>query len=97
VTPINPLLLVWSAVNRLSTGENIIGADERISALQALRATTIDAAWQIFQEDNRGFIEVGKYADLVVLSDNPLKQPETIKDIKVLETIVGGRTIYKRN
>ncbi len=97
VTPINPLLLVWSAVNRLSTGGNIIGEDERISALQALRATTIDAAWQIFQEDNRGSLEVGKYADLVVLSDNPLKRPETIRDIKVLETIVGGRTIYKKN
>jgi predicted amidohydrolase YtcJ len=95
VTPINPLLLVWSAVQRLSTGGNIIGEGERISALQALRATTIDAAWQIFQEDNRGSVEVGKYADLVVLSDNPLQQPETIKDIDVLETIVGGRTIYK--
>jgi predicted amidohydrolase YtcJ len=54
--------LVWSAVNRLSTGGNLIGADERISALQALRATTIDAAWQIFQEDNRGSLEVGKLA-----------------------------------
>jgi predicted amidohydrolase YtcJ len=74
VTPINPLLLVWSAVNRLSTGGKIIGEDERISALQALRATTIDAAWQIFQEDNRGSVEVGKYADLAVLSDNPLQQ-----------------------
>lgn len=96
VTPINPLLLVWSAVNRLSAAGNIIGADERISALQALRATTIDAAWQIFQEDNRGSVEVGKYADLVVLSDNPLKQPERIKDIKVLETIVGGKTTFKK-
>jgi predicted amidohydrolase YtcJ len=97
VTPINPLLLIWSAVHRLSTGGNIIGEDERISTLQALRATTIDAAWQIFQEDNRGSIEVGKCADLVVLSDNPLQKPEPIKDIKVLETIVGGRTIYKNN
>jgi len=96
VTPINPLLLVWSAVNRLSTGGNIIGKDERISALQALRATTIDAAWQIFQEDNRGSVEVGKYADLVVLSDNPIDSPETIKDINVLETIVGGKTVYLR-
>ena len=96
VTPINPLLLIWSAVNRLSTGGNIIGGDERISALQALRATTIDAAWQVFQEGNRGSIEIGKNADLVVLSDNPLKQPETIKDIEVFETIVGGRTIYEK-
>jgi predicted amidohydrolase YtcJ len=96
ITPINPLLLVWSAVNRLSTGGNIIGEDERISALQALRATTIDAAWQVFQEENRGSIEAGKFADLAILSDNPLKQPEGIKDIEVLETIVGGNTIYEK-
>lgn len=96
VTPINPLLLVWSAVNRISSGGNVIGEQERISALQAMRAVTIDAAWQIFQESNRGSIEVGKFADLVVLSDNPLSQPETIKDIQVLETIVGGKTIYEK-
>jgi hypothetical protein len=98
VTPINPLLLVWSAVNRLSTGGNLIGADERISALQALRATTIDAAWQIFQEDNRGSLEVGKLADLVILSDNPLTVDKgQIKDIRVEQTFVGGRRVYRRN
>jgi predicted amidohydrolase YtcJ len=98
VTPINPLLLVWSAVNRLSTGGNLIGEGERISALQALRATTIDAAWQIFQEDNRGSIEVGKLADLVILSENPLTVDKgQIKDIRVEQTIVGGRCVYKRN
>ena len=97
VTPINPLLLVWSAVNRLSTGGNPIGEDERISALQALRATTIDAAWQIFQEDNRGSIEVGKLADLVILSENPLTVDKTqIKDIRVEQTFVGGRSVYQR-
>ena len=98
VTPINPLLLVWSAVNRLSTGGNLIGEGERISALQALRATTIDAAWQIFQEDNRGSIEVGKLADLVILSDNPLTVDKgQIKDIRVEQTFVGGRSVYQRN
>ena len=98
VTPINPLLLIWSAVNRLSTGGNPIGEDERISALQALRATTIDAAWQIFQEDNRGSVEVGKLADLVILSENPLTVDKTqIKDIRVEQTFVGGRSVYKRN
>jgi hypothetical protein len=98
VTPINPLLLVWSAVNRLSTGGNLIGEDERISALQALRATTIDAAWQIFQEDNRGSVEVGKLADLVILSDNPLTVDKgQIKDIRVEQTFVGGRRVYQRN
>jgi len=95
VTPMRPLLLAWAAANRLSTGGNVIGADECITPLQALRATTIDAAWQTFQEGNRGSLEAGKFADLVILSDNPLDQPETFRDIAVLETIVGGQTVYK--
>ena len=96
VTPINPLLLVWSAVNRISTGGKIIGKEERITTLQALRAVTIDGAWQIFQEANRGSLETGKFADMVVLSDDPLKDPAVIKDIEVLATIVGGNTVYKK-
>ncbi|MFH2129753.1 MAG: amidohydrolase [bacterium] len=96
VTPMRPLLAVWAAVNRLSTGGAIIGADERITPLQALRATTIDAAWQIFQEENRGSLEPGKFGDLVILADNPLERPESIRDIEVLETIVGGRTVYQK-
>ncbi len=96
VTPMRPLLLVWAAVNRISTGGEVIGADQRISALHALRATTINAAWQIFQEDNRGSLEVGKFGDLVVLSDNPLDKPESIRDMEVLETVVGGKTVFKK-
>ncbi|MBU3913987.1 amidohydrolase [bacterium] len=96
VVPMNPLLLVWTAVNRVSTSGRIIGEDERISPLQALKATTIDAAWQIFKENIIGSIEVGKHADLVILSDDPLKDPTVIKDLEVLETIVGGKTVYFR-
>ncbi len=94
VVPMDPLFLIWTAVNHLSSSGQVIGPEQRISPLAALRATTIDAAWQIFQEDNRGSIEVGKYADLVVLSANPLDNPETIKDLQVKRTVVGGRTIY---
>jgi predicted amidohydrolase YtcJ len=97
VVPMNPMLLVWSAVNRASTGGRIIGEKEKISPIQALRAITIDAAWQIFQEDNRGSIEKGKFADLVVLSGNPLEDPERIRDIEVMETIVGGKTVYQKD
>lgn len=94
VTPMRTLLSVWAAVNRTSTGGRVIGPDERISALQALHAVTSDAAWQIFQEDVKGSLEPGKFGDLVILSDNPLDRPETIREIKVLQTIVGGRTVY---
>jgi len=95
VVPMNPLLLIWSAVNRISSSGKVIGKAERISKIQALRATTIDSAWQMFLETTVGSIEPGKYADLVILSEDPLTSSTPIRDIKVLETFVGGRSIYK--
>jgi len=96
VTPMKPLLAVWAAVNRLSTGGKVIGPEQRIKPIEALRAVTIDAAWQNFEEEIKGSIEVGKLADFVILSENPLTVgPMKIKDIQVLETIVGGKTVYK--
>lgn len=96
VVPMQPMQMLWSTVNRLSSSGQLIGGAQRIEPMAALRAITIDAAWQIFQEHNRGSLEVGKWADMVILSSDPLKNPQAIKDIKVLETIVGGRSIYRR-
>ncbi len=98
VVPVEPLRLVWSAVNRVSTSGEIIGAEQRITPLEALKAVTINAAYQYFEEDIKGSIEPGKLADLVILSDNPLTvDPMTIDDIEVLETIVGGQTVFIKN
>ncbi|HMY73814.1 MAG TPA: amidohydrolase [Blastocatellia bacterium] len=95
VTPINPLLAVWAAVNRVSTSGKVIGEAQRVTALEALRMVTIDAAWQNFEEKTKGSIETAKLADFVILADNPLTvAPTTIKDIAILETIVGGRSVY---
>lgn len=98
-TPItNPNMLhsVWCAVNRLSRQGNIIGEDQKISVYDALKAVTINAAYQYFEEDSKGSIREGKRADLVILDKNPLEvDPMTIKDIKVLETIKDGKSIYK--
>ncbi|GGK62515.1 amidohydrolase [Amphritea balenae] len=94
VTPIDPLGLLWSTVNRRSVTGQLIGGEQRISVMQALRAITIDAAWQVFQENNRGSIEPGKLADLVILSGNPLLAPGDIRQLSVEETIVGGVTVY---
>jgi predicted amidohydrolase YtcJ len=89
VEPLNPLLGIWAAVT------NKLCPDERLSVEEALRAYTIDAAYFSFEEDVKGSIEVGKYADLTVLSHNPLKvRPEKIKDIRVEMTIVDGEIIY---
>lgn len=95
VTPLNPLFTVWSAVNRVSRSGNVIGAGEKISPERALRAITIDGAWQYFEEDSKGSITVGKLADLVILDANPLTvDPTTIKDIKVLATYKEGIKIH---
>ena len=98
VTPVHPLQLVWVSVNRLTKSGQVLGPDERITPLEAMRAVTSDAAWQNFEESIKGSIETGKLADLVILSDNPLTvEPETIRDIEVFETIVGGHTVYTRD
>ncbi|MBR4945318.1 MAG: amidohydrolase family protein, partial [Peptococcaceae bacterium] len=61
----------------------------------ALKGITINAAYSYFEEDSKGSIKEGKRADLVVLDANPLKvDPMAIKDIKVLETIKDGVTVY---
>ncbi len=97
VTPVDPLLLVWCSVNRTMKDGRTLGPEQRISAFAALRAVTIDAAWQNFEEKTKGSIEVGKLADLVVLAENPLiVDPARLKDIEVLETIVGGETCFNR-
>ncbi len=97
VTPAYPLFTVWSAVNRVSRSGQVIGPNERISPMEALKAITLDAAYQYFEENRKGSLETGKLADLVILDSNPAKiDPMKIKDIKVIETIKEGVTVYKR-
>ncbi len=88
---------MWSAVNRRTRTDFVLGADQCLTPLEALKALTLWAAYQHFEEDQKGSIEVGKLADFAILSDNPLTvDPMTIRDIEVLETIKEGTTIYKR-
>jgi predicted amidohydrolase YtcJ len=95
VTPLDQMFVVWTAVNRVSRGGNVIGPDQRVTPLEALKAITINAARQYAEEESKGSITVGKLADLVVLDRNPLTiDPMRIKNIKVVETIKAGRTIY---
>lgn len=96
VTPLDPLFIAWTAVNRLSRSGDVIGPDERVSAHGALRALTIDAAYQYGEEDRKGSISSGKLADLVVLDRNPLKvDPASIKDIRVVQTFKEGVPVYE--
>lgn len=87
---------VWCAVNRRTRDGRLLGADERIPVLEALKAVTINGAYQYFEEDKKGSLAPGKLADLVVLDRNPLKVPEKeIRDIRVLATIKEGTEIYR--
>lgn len=96
VSPIDQMFVVWTAVNRLSRNGEVIGADQRVTPLEALKAITINAAFQYREEKSKGSLEVGKLADLVILDKNPLKvDPMAIKDVKVVETFKEGRSIYK--
>lgn len=98
VVPMEPLRIVWSAVNRLSSGGKLIGGAQRISVVDALKGITSHAAYQAFEEKDKGTVEVGKLADLVVLDRNPLTAPLLeLADIKVMRTMVGGRTVFERS
>ncbi|MGE0126604.1 MAG: amidohydrolase [Blastocatellales bacterium] len=95
VTPPDQMMVIHSAVNRTSRSGVIVGPEERISPMDALKAVTIWGAYLYFEENEKGSIEPGKRADLAVLSDNPLTVDDAaIKDIKVLRTIKDGKTIY---
>jgi len=97
VTPLDPMFILWSSVNRTSRSGQVIGPDERISPEDGLRALTIDAAYQYGEETRKGSLEPGKVADLTILEKNPTKvDAAAIKDIKVSETIKDGKTVYKR-
>ena len=96
VTPMLPLQAVWSQVNRITHGGDVLGPGQRIGVMDALRAVTIDAAWQVFQEGEIGSLEPGKYADLVVLSGNPLEDPMGMRELEVEQTIIGGATVYRK-
>lgn len=97
VAPLDQMFMMGSAVNRLSRSGEVIGADQRVTPMEALKAMTINVAQQYDEQASKGSLEVGKLADLVVLDRNPLKvDPMQIKTIKVMETIKEGQSIYKR-
>ncbi|MBM3854457.1 MAG: amidohydrolase, partial [Verrucomicrobia bacterium] len=76
LNPYNPFLAMQTAITRRTEGGRVIGAHQRISRDEALRMFTIDAAWMSFDETRRGSIEVGKFADLAILTGDFLRQPE---------------------
>ena len=95
VVPPHPLLTVWAAVNRITASGQILGAEQRIGVLDALKAVTREPAYQHHEERDKGSITVGKRADLVILSADPRAVAlAALRDLTVIETIKDGRSIF---
>ena len=87
---------VWCAVNRISKQGIVIGQQEKISVLDALKGITINAAYQYGEERKKGSIKMGKRADFVILDRNPLNTPKLeLNQIQILQTIKDGIPVYQ--
>lgn len=96
VTPPNMIFAIHNAVNRQTRSGRSIGSEYAIDVQEAIKAVTINGAYQCFEENIKGSLTPGKYADLVILDKNPLQvAKETLKDIRVLETIKEGKCVYQ--
>lgn len=91
VTPLGPLFTAWCAVMRLSASGVQLGEEEKLTVPQALEAITLGAAYTLRLDHLVGSLEIGKFADITVLDEDPLScEPNHLKDIRVKATVVGG-------
>lgn len=96
VIPPNMLETLWCAVCRRTKSGKILGENQQITTAEALQAVTQNAAYALFEEQEKGTLSPGKRADLVILDRDPLAcPPEKLKDLRVVETIKDGKTVYK--
>jgi len=97
ILPIGPMVGIYAAVTRKGMSGAVYGADEALTVTEALRAYTYRGAWLTFEENEKGTIEPGKLADMIVLDRDILAvDPDEIMDIKVLQTWLGGKLVYER-
>jgi len=95
IVPPDMIRLLWATTNRQTRSAQILGPEQRVSVHEALRAMTVYAAYQQFEEDIKGTIAVGKQADLVVLSQDPLSMdPADLLDLRVVATYSQGHQIF---
>lgn len=98
VVPPDMMRLIWIAVNRKTRSGFVLGPDQRATVMEALHAVTLGAAYQYFEEDEKGSITPGKRADLVILGENPLDvDPDSLADIPVVETFARGQSVFRRD
>ena len=93
--PFAPLMGIQGMVTRTGWDKTTWGANQRITVAEAIKVNTLHGAYASHEESTKGSITAGKLADFVMLSDDPhTVKPETIKDIKIVRTAVGGTTVY---
>ncbi|MBA1202828.1 amidohydrolase [Pseudomonas capeferrum] len=91
VTPLGPLFTAWCAVMRESASGEVLGVEERVSVAQALEMITLGAAYTLRLDHKVGSLEIGKFADMAVLDQDPLTiDPAHLRNIRVLATVLGG-------
>jgi len=92
VTPLGPLFTAWCAVERRTASGAELGAHECLSIAQALHTITLGAAYTLRLDHLVGSLEVGKYADMVVLDEDPFEvAPDRLRAIRIAATVLGGR------
>lgn len=97
VEPIDPISSYYATVSRQLADGSVFYSDERLTREQALQSYTLNNAYAAFEEGIKGSLEVGKLADITVLSQDILTVPEDeIRDVVVIYTIVGGKVLYSR-
>ena len=95
-TALSPMMMLWTSVNRLTASGKVLEEWQRLDVNTALSTITIDAAWQFHEDGEKGSIAVGKVADFVILDESPLTaDPVMLKDIQIMETIKGDKTVYR--
>ncbi len=97
ILPIGPMVGLYAAVTRKGMSGQVYGPDEIITIEEAIRAYTLTGAYLNFEEDVKGSLEPGKFADMIVLSDDILTiDPEHIMDIEVEQTYINGKLVYEK-
>ena len=93
--PFDQMLLLWMELTRETEGAGILGKNQAITRQDAIRFHTINGAYATFNEDTRGSLEPGKFADLIVLSGDIMAVPtDEVRTLKVLMTMVGGKVVH---
>jgi predicted amidohydrolase YtcJ len=105
VTPVGPLRMMEQSITRVmeakATPDNVLNPSEKLSAAQALKAVTYDAAWQCYADQWAGSLTNGHFADFIILASDPLTMPEdqismNMRNIKVEQTWLGGVLVYPK-